>query len=99
MGNFCKSHPCDTVMYSTGVMNLWGVVDIMLATAKFPRPRSPAQADQLPMHAGRYCVQMEAAGSPRCWLVRAQRGSAFGTMTSLAGPTGRLVGVLCRRDA
>lgn len=22
MGNFCKSHPCDTEMYRTGVMNL-----------------------------------------------------------------------------
>lgn len=36
MGNFCKSHPCDTVMYSTGVMNLWVAIDNMLATAPFP---------------------------------------------------------------
>lgn len=37
MGNFCNSHPCDTVMYSTGVMNLRaGVVEIITSNRKIP---------------------------------------------------------------
>lgn len=37
MGNFCKSHPCDTVMYSTSVKNLRRVVDIIASNRKIPR--------------------------------------------------------------